>query len=653
MNPRLASVAVLCALALATACAQLQPAASPTTATAPATSARTAPTTALSPGQTAIVEKYQAQIPRLMAEQDITGLAVTVVDASGPVWIEGFGYTDHDKRTPVSQDTLFSVQSISKNFTAAAVLVAVQDGLLDLDEPITTYLPDFTVRSIFEEYPEQRITLRHLLSHTSGLALEAPVGNNYDLGHASLDAEARSAYSTWLRFPVGLGYAYSNMGLGLAGYILQTVSGKPFATYVDEKLLRPAGLERATFDQARILPDSNRALGHSWPLPSVRADIPIIPEGGLYASAADMSRWIRMYLNDGRVGDRTVLTQKSLEEMFTVPPPAHAQLAGDGLGIVHERDATLRNAEWLNHGGGGFGFLADLSWYPELGIGIAVLTNSVDHNLQYNLSHQILVDFVNDPGSVYQERMVALPIRAVRGLWRQLPATGRLYAMISARSMTPDSSQSARWASYVGPYQRPTWGLMSPSAADLRVSEHSDNLYLTADNQEQRLTEVSPGVLFAEDGNVFDFSGATPTWADVRIVKIGDGPALWQQGLLGLTSLVFVSALLAWPIGAGVRRLRSRKRAVGLGSRLTTAVGLLASGFGLVCAALVVAFPSIVYAGFLGWLHLPLWQRLLLHAPLALALACCASFRWLSWRGDADGGRFPSESSSPSLRQPP
>ena len=149
----------------------------------------------------------------------------------------GFRIYRYDHKVAVTPDTIFSVQSTSKNFTAMSVLLAVQDGLLNLDVPITTYLPDFTVHSIFEEHPERKITLRMLLSHTAGFTHEAPVGNNFDLGPVSFEDHIKSISDTWLRFPVGTGYAYSNLGIDLAGYILQKASGQPFAEYVEEKLL--------------------------------------------------------------------------------------------------------------------------------------------------------------------------------------------------------------------------------------------------------------------------------------------------------------------------------------------------------------------------------------------------------------------------------
>jgi CubicO group peptidase (beta-lactamase class C family) len=95
------------------------------------------------------------------------------------LWAAAFGVKKVWSAEPVTTETMFNVQSISKLYTATAAMLAVQDGLVELDVPITTYLPEFTVWSKFEAHPERRITLRHLLSHTAGFTHEAPVGNNY------------------------------------------------------------------------------------------------------------------------------------------------------------------------------------------------------------------------------------------------------------------------------------------------------------------------------------------------------------------------------------------------------------------------------------------------------------------------------------------
>ena len=152
---------------------------------------------------------------------------------------------------------------MSKVFTATAVMQAVQSGRLDLDVPITTYLPGFTVHSAFEAHPEQRITLRMLLSHTAGFTHEAPLGNNYEPEPGDFDAHVRSISDTWLRFPVGTGYAYSNLGIDLAGYILEQVSDKPFPVVMRDSLLAPLGMDHSTFDRAQVHATADRAVGHS------------------------------------------------------------------------------------------------------------------------------------------------------------------------------------------------------------------------------------------------------------------------------------------------------------------------------------------------------------------------------------------------------
>jgi CubicO group peptidase (beta-lactamase class C family) len=124
-----------------------------------------------------LVAPERKRIMESMAKEDIPGVSVCLI-AEDKAWIEGFGVTGGSSSRRVRTDTVFRVQSTSKNFTATAIMLAVQRGILDLDEPITAYLPDFTVHSRFEPVPQQMMTLRLLLSHRAGFTHEAPVGNN-------------------------------------------------------------------------------------------------------------------------------------------------------------------------------------------------------------------------------------------------------------------------------------------------------------------------------------------------------------------------------------------------------------------------------------------------------------------------------------------
>ena len=335
-----------------------------------------------------------------MLKEGIPGMSVALVDDSGVLWASGFGTTDELRRLPVTTHTIFGLQSCSKTFTATIVLLAVQDRLLDLDLAITSYLPRFRLRSRFEDEPESRITLRHLLSHKAGLTHEAPIGNNYEfsIGTSDFDAHIDSITRTWLRYPVGQRYAYSNLGCDLAGYILQVAAGMPFGKYAQHRLFNPLGMDASSFDLETIAGVDDRALGHDVFLQAARLPtpltVPMIPAGGLYASVDNVAKFLIFHLNQGRTEQALLLKPKYLHEMTTIPFPMTGQTAGYALGVaVSRRHETCRCA----HGGGGFGFLTDMIWYPGLKVGIAVLTNSSYHRIQWNYANQVLDRLIDLP----------------------------------------------------------------------------------------------------------------------------------------------------------------------------------------------------------------------------------------------------------------
>lgn len=229
------------------------------------------------------IDAERAAVRATMTEAGIGAAAVCLLHRGQPLWVEGLGKAANG--SPVRPDTLFSIQSTSKNFTAVAVLLAVQEGLLDLDTPITRYLPDFAVRSRFEQSPQQRITLRLLLSNRAGFTHEAPIGNNYEPATPSFDAHVRSISQTWLRFPVGERYRYSNLGYDLAGHILERASGMRYAEWLRRKLFAPLGMRDSTADPAIFTRAANRAVGTHRGYDEVPLVTPLLASGGVWTSA--------------------------------------------------------------------------------------------------------------------------------------------------------------------------------------------------------------------------------------------------------------------------------------------------------------------------------------------------------------------------------
>jgi CubicO group peptidase (beta-lactamase class C family) len=590
---------------------------------------------AAGPGDDAVanmIATYRERIPELMAEQDIPGLAVAVVGRDRVLWAEGFGARD-DEGDPVTPDTIFGLESPSKLFTATAVMQAVEAGRLDLDEPITAHLPDFTVHSAFEAHPERRITLRMLLSHTAGLTHEAPVGNSNELDPGTFDEHVLSISDTWLRFPVGSGFAYSNLGIDLAGYILERAEGRPFPDVMRDSLLDPLGMDRSTFDRAEIGADDNRAVPHVDYYPEPPLYEPMTAAGGLYSSADDLARFLRFQLGEGTYDGRTVVDRDSMEEMRTIPPPFAGEQAGYALGVSRTRwNVYPQRPDLFNHSGGGSGFMSDLWWAPQVGLGVAVLTNSDDHDLQVTLALSILGDLLVEPG-IYHDRLVSLRPRppVVEPEWLRLPAG--MADLVADAGMPPTADQADRWAGYVGAYRAPDWDVLDPVGPPERFLLDDGIPYFETEEVDEsdspvrhRLVEVSRGVFLADNGETLDLSGSVPRWRGFRLLRVAGAPAPWQWVVLGAASL----AAAAWLVAAATRMVRRRSRRTPYehpsgqrGWHRVTATALTAV-LVLGNAALFIWAPGLVDSGFLGWLEIPMAVRLLLHLPLALAvLAGC------------------------------
>ncbi len=332
-----------------------------------------------------VAKKIKEELPDMLTQASIPGAAIAVVDDRTVLWKETYGKVDGPDSRPVDMNTLFSIQSMSKSFTALAVPMAVQDGIVELDTPIKEYLPDFTVNSLYDKNPEKIITLRHLLSHWSGLTQEAPFGSNRD-DRYDFTKHIESISSTWLRYPVGYRYYYSNLGIDLAGYILQVHSGKPFAEYVMEKVLDAIGMSNSHYDMDVIEQANNRAIGHSdYRIPPLR--IPMIPAGGLYTNINDMAKYLQFHMNKGVVKGRRLLGADLMEQMHTIQFARSRQRFGYCLGLIR---CPVSDSYCIYHAGAGYGFSSIMVMFPEKKIGVVLLTNFENESVIWSLLNMVI-----------------------------------------------------------------------------------------------------------------------------------------------------------------------------------------------------------------------------------------------------------------------
>ncbi len=346
-------------------------------------------------------QEYVNFIIESMEANDIPGLSIAIVKSDSILFMDAFGFRDRGSKSEVNENTIFSLQSISKLITSTAIMFAVQEGLISLDVPISEYLPGFHVNSVYEDEPGKKITIRHLLSHRAGFTHEAPHGNNYQTEFDSFEKHIQSISNTWLKAPVEEIYSYSNLGFDLAGYILQKRSNVPFEDFIRSRVFEPLEMFNTTFDWDTIIANDNRAAGSCNNSPDIPIKFAMIPSGACYSSISDMCKFLQFHLNRGKYKNKVLLEEKYLDEMYDIP--FSNEKVGYALGIdVHNEQGAIS----YQHGGGGFGFSTFIKWMPEYKIGYVILTNSSCHNNKHVEIADLLLDSlseVNKNGSVFEE----------------------------------------------------------------------------------------------------------------------------------------------------------------------------------------------------------------------------------------------------------
>ena len=320
-------------------------------------------------------ETLTTLIEREVSAKQLPAVSIALVDDQRVVWAAGFGHRDRDKTTRATAETVYRVGSVSKLFTDVAVMRMVEAGALDLDAPVTDYLPTFRPRNPFGDTP---ITLRHLMTHRSGLVREPPVGNYFDPTGPTLKATVDSLNDTTLVYPPGTKTKYSNAAIGVVGRVLEVKSGKPFAEHVRAAVLTPLGMTRSAFEPTPRTRDTLADAvmwtytGREFPAPTF--ELGMSPAGSLYSTVLDLSKFIACLNAGGRVGaDGRLLTPESVSEM-TRPQFADADDPAPGFGLgfaLDELDGHTR----IGHGGAVYGFATELAVLPEDKLGVVVVTS--------------------------------------------------------------------------------------------------------------------------------------------------------------------------------------------------------------------------------------------------------------------------------------
>jgi CubicO group peptidase (beta-lactamase class C family)/D-alanyl-D-alanine dipeptidase len=306
-------------------------------------------------------------------QKSIPALSIALVDDQKIVWARGFGLADPAKRIPATALTVYRVGSVSKLFTDLALMQQIEQGKIDLDAPVSSYVPEFAPKNPFKSV----ITLRQLMSHRSGLVREPPAGHYFDPSPPSLDGVVKSLAQTTLVFEPGTRTKYSNAGVTVVGAVIEKIGKEPFASAIDRALLRPLGMARSSFQPGPEL-SAHLARGMMWTYDRQTVATPTFllgtgPAGNMVSSVVDLSHFLSFLFAGGKSPQGNLIKPETLRAMIEPQFARPGESPGFGLGFAISK---LENERRIGHGGAIFGFATDVQALPDAKLGAIVVATA-------------------------------------------------------------------------------------------------------------------------------------------------------------------------------------------------------------------------------------------------------------------------------------
>ncbi len=553
----------------------------------------------------------------LMKDRHVPGVVALIVQDGRVTFERGYGVADPTTGRPVDPETtLFRVASVSKLFTATAVMQLVEQGKLDLNADLNQYLEGFAVLNKFGK----PVTLANLLTHTGGFD-DAFLHTTQDLGDTPVPLGTYLAKRMPPQvMPPGDLISYSNNGLALAGYIVERASGRPFAEYVQENILTPLGMTHSGFGLPWPLP-GDLAVGTNWKNdryePSGYDRLLMAPAGDFYTSAGDMSRFMLAHLADGRIAavPSAASEPDALDLSDAAPAPEKRLLSEETARLMHAQhfthhpkldgwaygfeEATRNGVRTIEHGGSWRGFGTMLVLVPEKNLGLFVSTTRTYDSRFFD---PLLEGFFD----------------------RVLP---RAEPLVFPKPPGDFASRSGRYTGTYIPNRRVRGDVLKLGLfrAEAKVEANDDGT-LTIDwpgdgHDPTRIVEIAPDLFQREDdGHLVAFrmgadGRATHLLADTFAMdhlRWWEAPSV-QAIAAGACVLLFALTFLGYLVGGLVRRVFGGP-ASGI-PRWARLAAVAFSGLALVTLAGIGAGLSVVDP-FQLMAHIPLWLTGLSLLPL-------------------------------------
>jgi len=428
--------------------------------------------------------------------RNIPGINVGLVYDQELIYAHSFGVADLEQSRPLQVQDPFRIASLTKTFTATALLQLRDAGKLRLDDPVKLYLPWFNIQQTFPGQPP--ITLRELLTHTAGLPREAAFPYWTDHNFPTLDQIKATLGNQQTIYPPATKFKYSNLGMALAGHIVSAVSGRPYADYIQTHIFDKLGMTASTvipdteYRRELVTPYSHRLEGGQHAVLAYTETKGITPAASIATTIPDMARYVSLQFREADNSPEAVLKGSTLKEMHRVQWLQPDWQNGWGLGWA----AWQRNGKTVNgHGGWVAGNRTQVIFIPDEKVGVIVFTNSDDGEPGFLARH--ILDFMG-------------------------PVLVKAYAP----SEDSESEFDPAWEQYTGTYYDPWYYETEVLIIDQKLFMNTFS-YPPEDNLDSELVELKPAGkhtfrMVGDNGNgelvIFEFNDSGKLFQ----VKVGN-----------------------------------------------------------------------------------------------------------------------------------
>ena len=431
-------------------------------------------------------QEFREFVKKEMKDWKVVGTAVLIVKDGKVIFSEGFGYRDLEKKLPVDSKTVFPIASCTKTFTSLAIGILADEGKVDLDKPIRCYYPELMMS---DKYAAEKITLRDVLCHRSGLPRHDKVWMYAGLSRRDLMSKIRylqPSYSFRERFQ------YNNIIYAVAGIVVEEITGMSWEDFTKDRIFKPLGMKSSSLSIDEMKKSDNFSLPYQVkPGKSILAEDsslenlveridfqPVFttgPSSSINSNLEDMLRWLLFHINEGKIGDKQIITKKILDEIHSpqaaIPKDSDFKIAfcdetpviNYSLGWVVQ---PFRGHQMLNHTGGIDGFTSFIGFMPRERIGVVVLTNTNRNMLPYIISFNIFDRLLGykqtDRGKKFREQ---------------------INAVIKSMNKNTDLRSSKKKSPHTHPIDDYTGKYTHAAYGDIIISKENEKLFATFRNK--------------------------------------------------------------------------------------------------------------------------------------------------------------------------